>query len=73
MKKNGALQEFCRVAKISQVAKFCNLRKAFPIATVQVPTTVHFLAPFYFFDSFVTFLFASHFTLYVIVIFHVIW
>ena len=35
--------------------------------------TVHFPTPFYLFASFVTFWFASHFSLYVIVTVHVIW
>ena len=35
MKKNIALQEFCRVAKISQPAEFYRLRNAFPATTVH--------------------------------------
>ena len=51
---------------------FRNLR-IFAGCEIVSYATVHFLGPFYLFGSFVTFWFASHFTLYVIVIVHVIW
>ena len=56
-----------RAAKFSQPVKLPHA----PLFTFHC--TIHFPAPFYLFDSFVTFWFASHFTLYVIVIVHVIW
>ena len=62
-----------KAAKFLQPAKFRRLRNCLLCHCSPFTALFTFLRLFTLFDSFVTFWFASYFTLYVIVIVHVIW